>query len=306
MDISAKIEDFLEKSRQTGEKPLLAILGATASGKTSLSIEIAKKFNGEIISADSRQVYRHMDIATAKIKQNETEGIPHHMIDIIDPDEDFTLADFVDRAKKHINSIAQKGKLPILVGGTGLYIRALCQNYQIPRIPPNENLRNELKREIEEKGENYVYEKLREIDPESAKKIHPHNHRYLIRALEIKMSDGGNGNMNNKSEYNVLKLGIEWSREKLYERINERARYQVDEGLINETKMLLQKGYDLKLPSMSSLGYPEMNKYIKGEMSIEDALSELQKNTRNYAKRQLTWFRREPDVIWIPGEKLSL
>jgi tRNA dimethylallyltransferase len=299
MDINGKIERFLEESKESDKKPLLVILGATASGKTDLSIEIAKKYNGEIISADSRQVYRYMDIATAKIRENETENIPHYMIDIIDPDQEFTLADFVDRAKKHINDISKRNKLPILIGGTGLYIRAICENYQIPSVPPDYELRKKLENEIIEKGEDYVYEKLKKLDPESAEKIHPHNHRYVIRAIEICLNKDLKNTNSNNHNYNILKIGIDWTREKLYERINERARNQIEEGLINETKTLLNNGYDAALPSMSSLGYPEMIKYIKGEWSLEDAILELQKNTRNYAKRQLTWFRREPDVNWI-------
>lgn len=310
MDINKSIDDFLEKSQNEKKNPLLVIVGATASGKTSSSIKIAKRYDGEIISADSRQIYRYMDIATAKIKENEKEKIPHYMIDIINPDKDFTLADFVEMAKKHIADITMRGKLPVLVGGTGLYVRALCSNYQIPRVAPNIKLRNELIGEINEKGEEYVYEKLKKLDPEVAERIHPHNHRYVIRAIEIKLAESQKKVPRQKNqqfkgsfgEYNVLKFGIKWPREKLYERINKRAKFQIEEGLVNETKMLLEKGYDLNLPSMSSLGYPEIIKYIKRECTIEEALEELQKNTRNYAKRQLTWFRREPDIKWIDGE----
>lgn len=307
MDVRSSIENFLKSSKEKEQNPLLVIVGATASGKTSLSVEIAKTYNGEIISADSRQIYRYMDIATAKIKKHEMQGVPHHMIDIVDPDKDFTLADFVDMAKKHIADVTKRGKLPILVGGTGLYVRALCQNYQIPRVAPNIKLREKLNKEIKEKGEEYVYEKLKKLDPKTAQNIHPHNHRYVIRAIEINISENSKAlkkaemqkQSNQNGGYNILKLGISWPREKLYERINERAKNQIEEGLINETKILLKKGYDPKLPSMSSLGYPEIIKYIKGECNLEEALEELQKNTRNYAKRQLTWFRREPDIKWI-------
>lgn len=305
MNIDQTISGFVKESRQTGQKPLLVILGGTASGKTALSVEIAKKFDGEVISTDSRQVYKYMDIATAKIKPQETEGIPHYMIDIVEPDKEFTLADFVNKAKVHIEDILQRGKLPILAGGTGLYTRAICDNFQIPRIPPNYDLRNKLQKELKEKGEDYLYEKLKKVDPRAAEKIHPHNHRYVIRALEIAETGQKKSDQKGQNQYNVLKFGIEWDREKLYERIDKRAADQIEDGLINETKMLLQKGYDLSLPSMSSLGYPEMIKYIKGEMSLAEALELLRKNTRNYAKRQLTWFRREPEVIWISGEELA-
>ena len=305
MDIDKTILEFVKGSKKNNQKPLLVILGGTASGKTALSIHIAKNFNGEVVSTDSRQVYKYMDIATAKITPQEMDGIPHHMLDIVEPDQEFTLADFVNKAKIHIEDILRREKLPILVGGTGLYIRAICENYKIPRIPPNNKFRLNLQKELEEKGGDYLYEKLKRLDPEAAKKIHPHNHRYVIRALEIAQTGQKKTDQKGKNEYNVLKFGIEWDREKLYERINKRAANQIEDGLINETKTLLQKGYDLSLPSMSSLGYPEMIKYIKGEISLDEALELLQKNTRNYAKRQLTWFRREPDVIWISGEDLA-
>lgn len=300
MDIKSTINDFLEESKNLNKKPLLVILGGTASGKTALSIKIAKEFDGEVISTDSRQVYKFMDIGTAKVTPAETEGIPHYMIDIVYPKEEFTLANFVRKAKSHIEDIHKRNKLPILAGGTGLYTRAICDNFDIPRVPPNPQLRAELDKEDPQK----LHDKLREIDPEAAKKIHPNNKRYTIRAIERAMA-GKKPDQKPQNEFNVLKIGIEWDRKKLYERINERAAIQVEEGLINETKTLLAKGYDEKLPSMSSLGYPEMIKYIKGELSLEDALELLQKNTRNYAKRQLTWFRREPNVIWLNGAEIK-
>jgi len=308
-NIEQIITQFLKNSAESGAKPLLVILGPTASGKTAFSIEIAKKFNGEIISADSRQIYKFMDIGTAKVKNNETEGIPHYMIDEVEPDKEFTLADYVRKAKFHIEEILKHGKLPILVGGTGLYIRAICQNYNIPHVAPNYELRNQLEKEILENGEEFVYQKLVELDPDAAARIHPHNHVYMIRAIEIATAEEGKHGFASERkgdcEYNVLKLGIDWERERLYLRIDERAKNQIDEGLINETKSLLNKGYTTKLPSMSSLGYPEIAAYLNSEISLGDALKMIQQNTRNYAKRQLTWFRREPDVLWVPGEKIS-
>ena len=300
MDIKSTINDFLEESKNFNKKPLLVILGGTASGKTALSIKIAKEFDGEIISTDSRQVYKYMDIATAKVTQTEAEGVPHYMIDIIDPSDEFTLADFVRRAKRHVQEIYRKNKLPILAGGTGLYIRAICENFDIPGVPPNPQLRAELDKEDSQK----LHDKLREMDPEAAENIHPNNKRYVIRAIE-RAIQGKKSDQKTQSDYNILKIGIEWNREKLYERINQRAAEQIEEGLINETKTLLAKGYDEKLPSMSSLGYPEMIKYIKGELTLDEALELLQKNTRNYAKRQLTWFRREPNVIWLNEVEIS-
>lgn len=300
MDIKSTITEFLEESHVNNKKPLIVILGGTASGKTALSIKIAKEFNGEVISTDSRQVYKYMDIGTAKVTPQEAECIPHYMIDVVEPDEEFNLADFVTKAKLHIADILRRGKLPILAGGTGLYTRAICENFDIPRVPPNPELRAEL----EEIDNEELYNKLKELNPQAAEKIHPNNKRYVIRAIEIALFDPQNPSKS-EPEYNVLKFGIEWNRERLYERINTRAANQIEEGLINETKMLIQKGYDLNLPSMSSLGYPEMIKYINGELSLDEALELLQQNTRNYAKRQLTWFRREPNVIWIEGESIG-
>ncbi len=303
-DVYKKIEKFLKESNKKRLPPLLVILGATASGKTDLSIKIAQKYDGEVISSDSRQIYKYMDIGTAKIMSEEMDGVPHYMLDIVEPDQEFTLADFVDKAKEHIKDIHKREKLPILIGGTGLYIRAICENYNIPRVAPNEKLREKLRKEIKKKGGEYIYEKLKKLDPEVAKKIHPNNHRYVIRAIEVAES-GQKMRKKSDPEYHVLKLGIDWPREKLYERINKRAEIQVKNGLIEETRGLLDKGYDLSLSSMSSLGYPEIISYIKGERTLEEALGWLQKNTRNYAKRQITWFRKEPDVIWLPGEKYA-
>jgi tRNA dimethylallyltransferase len=305
IDVYETVEKFLKESEEKKLPPLLVILGATASGKTDLSIKISKKYDGEVISTDSRQIYKYMDIGTAKVTKEEMKGVPHYMLDVVLPDEEFTLADFVDQAKKHIKDIHERGKLPILAGGTGLYIRAICENYNIPRIPPDEKLRKKLQKEIEKKGAEYMHDKLKKLDPSAAKKIHPNNLRYVIRAIEIAKSGRKTEELKGKSEYNVLKFGIEWSRKKLYERINTRAAKQIENGLIEETKGLLERGYDRSLSSMSSLGYPEMISYIKGERTLEEALKVLQKNTRNYAKRQITWFHKESDVIWLPGEKYA-
>jgi tRNA dimethylallyltransferase len=291
------VEDFVNSP---SEKKIIVILGPTASGKTSLSINIARQFNGEVISTDSRQVYRFMDIGTAKIKPKETEGIKHYMIDVVNPDQQFTLADFVDQAKKAIDEIHKKGKIPIITGGTGLYIRAICDNYKIPRIEPDYALRQKLQEEVAQHGSEYIHDKLKKIDPETAEKIHPNNTRYVIRAIEINKAIGDKKqDLKEKPIYDVLKIGITMDREKLYDRINRRVYDQIDEGLVNETKTLLQKGYSEKLPSMSSLGYPEMLKYINGELMLEEAIELLQINTRHYAKRQLTWFSKEKDIYWL-------
>jgi len=296
MDITSTIQDHLKEAN----KPLIVILGGTASGKTALSIKIAKEFNGEVISTDSRQVYKYMDIGTAKVTEDEMEGIPHYMIDVVSPEEEFSLADFVRKAKDHINDILKRGKIPILAGGTGLYTRAICDNFDIPRVPPNPELRDQLEKENTEN----LHKTLQDLDPDAAEKIHPNNRRYVIRAIEVAKAGKPNP-QNGTPEYDVLKFGIEWDRDTLYRRIDDRAKWQTENGLIEETQGLLDKGFDPNLPSMSSLGYPEMLKYINGEMSLDEALELLQKNTRNYAKRQITWFRREPNVIWLNGAELN-
>lgn len=296
MDITSYIQDFLPNAK----KPLIVILGGTASGKTALSIKIAKEFDGEVISTDSRQVYKYMDIGTAKVTEEEMEGIPHYMIDVVSPDEEFSLADFVKKAKAHIADIQKRGKVPILAGGTGLYTRAICDNFDIPRVPPNPELREELEKlETQE-----LHQTLKDLDQDAAERIHPNNRRYVIRAIELAKSDKQTP-QNGKPEYDVLKFGIQWNRDLLYQRINERSAIQIKNGLIEETQSLLDKGFDPKLPSMSSLGYPEMLKFINKELPLDEALTLLQQNTRHYAKRQITWFKREPNVIWLNGAELN-
>ncbi len=306
MQILESIDNFLKNCREQGKKPLIAVLGPTASGKTALSIEIAKKFNGEVISADSRQIYKYMDIGTAKVTKTEMQGIKHHLLDVVDPKEEFTLSDFKRHAIKAINEIHSRQKTPILCGGTGLYFSSVIQNYQIPRIPPQLDLRQELTTFYEQNGAEALHNLLKEKDPTSAEKIHPNNVRYVIRALEINMGVGQKKHENKGEKlFEVFKVGIEWPRDILYGRINRRVHEQLDSGLINEVKTLLMRGYNEKLPSMTSLGYPELIEYIKGEVSLEQATENIQKNTRNYCKRQLTWFRRESDLNWIAGEEVK-
>ncbi len=298
-----QIGEFLNGSHP---RPLLAIIGPTASGKTALSLKLAKKFNGEIISADSRQIYKFMDIGTDKILPPSKQGITHHMLDLVDPDEEFTLADFKRLALKTIDEIYRRHKLPILVGGTGLYFNAIIDNYDIPRVPPNHELRAQLAQYHEQNGTEALHQMLAERDPQTAKAIHPHNVRYVIRALEINLA----GNMlktDRKAEpqFNVFTIGIDWPREILYGRINRRVDLQIEKGLVNEVKTLLAQGYNEKLPAMSSLGYPEIIAYIQGKCTLEAASYTIKKNTRNYCKRQLTWFRRNRSIHWIDGPELE-
>lgn len=306
MKIFEEIGQFLSKCAENNEKPLIAVLGPTASGKTALSVEIARQFNGEVISADSRQIYKYMDIGTAKIAPHEMKGIKHHLLDVADPAEEFTLSDFKRHALKAINEIYTRKKTPVLCGGTGLYFSSIIQNYEIPHIPPQFDIRQKLAQYYEEHGAEALHLLLKERDPVTAAKIHPNNIRYVIRALEINMAGGAPKNdKKGRPMFAVFKVGIDWPRDILYDRINRRVDEQLEAGLLNEVKGLLLRGYNEKLPSMSSLGYPELIGYIKGELTLEEAADLIRKNTRNYCKRQLTWFRREKDVAWIPGDELK-
>jgi tRNA dimethylallyltransferase len=306
MKLFEDIGQFLLESEQMGKRAIVAVLGPTASGKTALSLRIARAFNGEIISADSRQIYRHMDIGTDKIPDQKQEGVRHHLINIIDPREEFTLADYKRSAIKAINDIHIRKKLPILCGGTGLYLNTIIENYQIPQVAPQYDLRQQLAQYYEEHGPLALHKLLRDRDPETADRIHPHNVRYVIRALEIN-EVGKQQKVDRKGEqlFNVFSVGIDWPRDELYERINRRVDDQVERGLLNEVKTLLMKGYDEKLPSMSSLGYLELIAFLKGMKTYEEALEEIKKNTRNYAKRQITWFRRYANVHWISSQELD-
>jgi len=306
MQILEEIQKFLEKCKEDDKKPLVSILGPTASGKTDLSIEIAKRFNGEVISADSRQVYKYMDIGTAKITQAEMQGIKHHMLDVVDPSSEFTLADYKRKGIKAINEVHLRQKLPILCGGTGLYFNAIIENYQIPQVPPQYDLRQKLAQYYEENGAEALHKILEEHDPETAKEIHPNNVRYVIRAIEICTTNGGK-KVDKKGEkmFEAFNIGIDWPRDILYERINKRVHVQIEKGLLNEVKTLLMKGYNEKYPSISSLGYLELIEFLKGDVTMEQAIENIQKNTRNYCKRQQTWFRRYKDIHWVKGSEIE-
>lgn len=306
MNLYEEIQQFLIESEQRANRPLLTILGPTASGKTALSLKLAKVFNGEIISADSRQIYKHMDIGTDKIPEMKQEGITHHLLDVADPKDEFTLSDYKRLATKAINEIHTRRKLPILCGGTGLYLNTIIENYQLPQIPPQIELRQRLAQYYEENGAEALHKLLAECDPETAAKIHPNNVRYVVRALEINMVSGQTKrDLKGDRLFNVFSIGIDWPREELYERINRRVDDQIARGLLNEVKSLLLRGYNEKIPSMSSLGYLELVEYINGGCNLDEATALIKQNTRNYAKRQMTWFRRYKDVYWIPGQELE-
>ncbi len=304
MNIFQELKDFLLDPKN--KKPIIVILGPTASGKTALSLRIAKMFDGEIISTDSRQVYKYMDIGTDKIMPAQREGVPHHLLDFVEPDEDFTLADFKRIALKTIAEIYSRGHMPMLVGGTGLYINAIIQNYEIPSVPPNLKLRQEYTEYAKKHGVEALHKLLQEKDPQAAARIHPNNIRYVIRALEINIA-GGIQKIDTKglSSFSPFIIGIEWPREELYARINLRVDNQVKRGLLQEFKMLIDKGFKPDLPSMSSLGYKELLPFLRGQSELEPALEEIKKNTRNYAKRQITWFKQYKDIHWLNGHDLE-
>lgn len=301
-DLKKLVAGFLKKCRGNNKKPLLVLLGPTASGKTALSLKIAHEFNCEIISADSRQVYKYMDIGTDKILPEARKGIPHYLIDVVDPCERFTVADFKRLAEEKIEEILERGHIPFIVGGTGLYIDVLTKNFSLP--PENKILRAIFEKELKKYGKKYLYDKLKKLDPKNAEKIHPNNARYVIRAIEIFMATKSPKNDKRaKSKYEVLQFGLNWPREKLFERIETRVDEQFKKGLNEETKHLLKMGYDKTLPSMTSLGYKEIIKYLDGELTLEKAAELLKKNTRNYAKRQTTWFKRDKNIIWLNAQE---
>jgi len=291
---------------KSAKNPLIVVLGPTASGKTELSLKIAKKVNGEIISTDSRQIYKEMRIATDILPGKNRKGIPHHMIEIVSPDKMLTLAEYKDMALKKIEEIYKREHVPVLVGGTGLYVSAIVEGYAVPKIPPNEKLREKLKKEAEKYGAEYLHNKLKKLDPRAASKIHPNNLRYVIRAIEINLESKKHKiDKKRGPKFDVLMVGISRPRPELYERVNQRVDLQLKRGLIPEVKKLLKK-YNPNLPSMSSLGVKEIIPYLKGKTTLDYATELLKKNTRNYAKRQMTWFRRYHDVKWVSvkGERI--
>ncbi|RHW33563.1 tRNA (adenosine(37)-N6)-dimethylallyltransferase MiaA [Oceanobacillus profundus] len=284
------------------KKNVVAIMGPTAVGKTKLSIELAKRFNGEIISGDSMQVYKGLDIGTAKIKQAEMQGIPHHMLDIREPDEDFSAADFKELVQQYIAEITARGKLPIIVGGSGLYIQAALYDYNFSDRKRDPLLTKEMEEIVKLEGIMPLYQRLEQIDPEQAKKIHPNNHRRVIRALEIYETTGMTmseyeKNQVMESPYNPILLGLEMPRALLYERINDRVDQMIEKGLKTEVKKVYDEGY-ASCQSMKAIGYKEWISYFKGEQSLEGTVELLKRNSRRYAKRQYTWFKNKMDVTW--------
>jgi len=291
-------------------RKILVILGPTASGKTKVSLEIADILKVEIISADSRQVYRYMDIGTAKPGLEERKRVPHHLIDIVDPDEYFTAADYSIKAREAIKEVVCREKEPVVVGGSGLYLRALFKGF-FKGPGKDEKLRQELKEKAERSGVESLYLELKKKDPQAAQKIGPHNLVRIIRALEVyelsgkKISDLQRKGEYPPVEYDFVKIGLKLDREKLYQRIDQRVEQMIKAGLINEVKGLKKKGYNLSLAPLRTFGYKEIFQYLEGEISQDEARERIKLNTRHYAKRQLTWFKKEEGIIWIDAEKVN-
>lgn len=299
------------------KKPLIILTGPTAVGKTSLSIQLAKTIGGEIISADSMQVYKKMDIGTAKITKEEMEGVPHYLIDVLEPDEEFNVVRFQKMAKEAIEKIYENDHIPILVGGTGFYIQALLYDINFSETEAETEYRKELQQYADTHGAVALHERLQQIDKESAKKIHPNNVKRVIRAIEYFEQTGEPISKHNEeqaqkeSPYQFLYIVLNHDRDVLYERIDYRVDQMIKQGLVEEVKQLLDSGYAPDLVSMQGLGYKEFIPYFKQEISLEQAIYTLKRDTRHFAKRQITWFKREKDVIWLskkeyPTEKQLL
>lgn len=286
-------------------KPLIVIAGPTASGKTSLSIELAKKVNGEIISADSMQIYKYMDIGTAKIKEEEKEGIKHFLVDELYPDEEFNINVFQKMAKEAIDEIISKGKIPIIVGGTGFYIQSVVYDIEFEDTNKDEQYREELESIAKNKGNKELHNMLEKVDKDSAKKIHENNVKRVIRALEfykqigLPISKHNEEEKNKETPYKLLFYVLNMDRDVLYDRIDRRVDIMINEGLVDEVKKLIDMGYSKDLVSMKGLGYKEIIGYLDGCYDLDRAIYILKRDTRHFAKRQLTWFKREKDVIWL-------
>ena len=289
------------------KEKVIVICGPTASGKTALSIELAKQINGEIVSADSMQIYKDMNIGTAKPTKEEMQEIRHYLIDFVSPDERYSVADYKQDAKKAIREILKKGKVPIIVGGTGLYVDSLIYEIEYPNIEFDEKYREKLEKEVEENGLEELYEKAKEIDIEAIKKISKNDKKRILRILEIYHATGKNKteqeieSRKNEVEFDYKVYALNWDREKLYERINKRVDIMLEQGLIEEVKNVYEK-YNEFPTAMQGLGYKEVVEYLENKMSKEEMIEKIKQETRRYAKRQMTWFRKNKQTIWLNAE----
>lgn len=297
-------------------KPLIAILGPTSSGKTKFSIFLAQQINGEIISADSIQVYKYMNIGTSKppgkwltVKGKRffmVNGVPHYMIDVIKPEQKFSVGKYTIAATKIIEEIYKKGKIPILAGGTGLYIKAIIKGL-CPAPSANQKIRRNLKKEATQNGIEYLYNRLKKIDPCASLQIHCNNLQRIIRALEVYQITGIPFSQIQQNtpipNYKTIMIGLKWNREMLYKRINQRVEKMFKDGLVKEVQSLLDRGYNRNLPSMQGLGYKQVFDYLEKKIDLEETISLVKRDTRRYAKRQLTWFNKDKDIHWIEIDK---
>lgn len=283
---------------------IICVVGATASGKTDLAVKLAKAVDGEIISADSMQVYKNMPIATAVATKEEQDGVPHHLVEFLDTDQTFSVADFVERAKVLIDEITARGRVPIVAGGTGLFVDSLVKNISFSQVGSNAEIRNELA----EKSNEELFEKLLALDPNAAEDIHPNNRKRVIRALELCMSGTSKTEQNENSmlidsPYDALYIGIGYQdRQKLYDRINKRVDLMLEAGLENEARQMLGKQ---GLTARQAIGHKELQPYIDGNITLDEAVEGLKRETRRYAKRQLTWFRRNENINWLYADEMS-
>lgn len=298
--------------KRCGRVRPVAVVGPTASGKTAAAVELAGRIEAEIISADSMAVYLGMNIGTAKPTAQERRGVPFHMIDVVPPDEPFTVADFQDRAVKLVDELLAERRVPLIVGGTGLYIRAVIDGLNIPGPGPNQEFRERLEKTAAEQGSGYLHEQLARIDPVTAARLHPNDAKRIIRALEVyeqsgvPMSEAIEQTKPPTPRYpDAVLLGLTMDREKLYRRIEDRVDEQIRMGLVEEVRGLLAKGYDVDLPAMQGLGYKEIAGYLKGDYDLATAVDLLKRNTRRFAKRQYTWFRADARIDWINVDDLS-
>jgi tRNA dimethylallyltransferase len=293
------------------KKPLIILTGPTSVGKTALSIALAKAVNGEIISADSMQVYKHMDIGTAKITTEQMDGVPHYLIDELEPEEEFNVVRFQQLTKKYMEQIYAKHKIPILVGGTGFYIQAVLYDIDFTENDTDTTYRRELEQILQEQGGAYLHDMLSKIDPSSAEAIHPNNSKKVIRALEFAKLTGEKISVHNqeqrekKSPYQFCYFVLNKDRATLYDTINKRVDQMLEAGLLDEVKSLAAQGYTRELVSMQGLGYKELLAYLDGEFSLEEAIDILKRDTRHFAKRQITWFKREKIVTWVNKDEFA-
>ena len=285
------------------DERLIVVLGPTATGKTELGIRLAEEFDGEIVNADSRQVYRFMDVGTAKPTAEQRARAPHHLIDILHPDQEFGLAEFLRLARQSVASVRSKGRLPIVVGGTGQYIWALLENWKVPRVPPNPELRRELEELAATRGADALHKLLQQADAASAGRIDTRNTRRVIRALEIHRAIGGTDTETERKEAvsdNALVIGLTAERKQLYRMIDDRVDRMVEDGLAAEAANLVRRGYSWDLPSMSGVGYKEMGAYLAGQMSLEESIARIKTRTHRFARQQYNWFNLEDSRIhWL-------